>query len=58
MPLGIAALIAAGVPRERVINTMPAAELRAWVAARRANAAARVRRGRTFAALPGGRLAE
>ena len=41
MPLGIAALIAAGVPRERVINTFPRDELLEWVARRRARARSR-----------------
>lgn len=41
MPLGVAALIDAGVPRERVLNTFSADELVDWVAARRARAAAR-----------------
>ncbi|MDQ6847538.1 MAG: PHP domain-containing protein [Candidatus Dormibacteraeota bacterium] len=41
MPLGIATLIEAGVPRERVINTLAHDELVEWVAARRARAAAR-----------------
>ncbi len=50
MPLGIAALITAGVPRERVINAMSAAELREWVAERRAAAVERVRRDRTVTA--------
>ena len=43
MPLGIAALIEAGVPRERVINTLAHDDLRDWIAARRARAAARSR---------------
>ncbi len=43
MPLGIAALIEAGVPRERVINTLAHDDLVEWVAARRARAAARSR---------------
>jgi histidinol phosphatase-like PHP family hydrolase len=47
MPLGIAALINAGVPRERLINTMSVGELREWVSARRATAAVRVRQART-----------
>jgi histidinol phosphatase-like PHP family hydrolase len=47
MPLGVAALISAGVPRERVINAMSAAELREWIARRRAGAAERARRART-----------
>jgi len=39
MPIGIAALISAGVPRERVLNTLGCDELRDWVACRRARAA-------------------
>ena len=41
MPLGIAALIEAGVPRERVINALAPDELVEWVAERRARANAR-----------------
>jgi putative hydrolase len=41
MPLGVAALIEAGVPRERVINTFAHGDLVEWVAARRARASAR-----------------
>jgi histidinol phosphatase-like PHP family hydrolase len=41
MPLGIAALIAAGVPGERVINTLGCDELCEWIAARRRRAQAR-----------------
>ena len=41
MPLGIAALVCAGVPREHVINTFSTAELREWLAHRRARAAGR-----------------
>ncbi len=41
MPLGVAALIEAGVPRERVINAFTVDELVDWVAARRARAARR-----------------
>ncbi len=41
MPLGIAALVEAGVPRQRVINTFGREELAEWIAARRALAAAR-----------------
>lgn len=47
MPLGVAALIAAGVQRDRVINTMSADQLREWIAQRRAGAAERARRART-----------
>jgi len=43
MPLGIAALIVAGIPRERVINTLAHDALVEWVAARRARARARAR---------------
>lgn len=46
MPLGVAALIAAGVPRDRVINTMTTDELREWIARRRGRAAERARRAR------------
>lgn len=49
MPLGVATLIAAGVPRERVLNTMGVEQLRAWVAERRAGARERVRRARVVA---------
>jgi putative hydrolase len=41
MPLGIAALIEAGIPRERVINTFQYDELRQWIRDRRARAATR-----------------
>jgi histidinol phosphatase-like PHP family hydrolase len=41
MPLGVAALIEAGVPRRRVINTFARDQLLEWVAARRARATAR-----------------
>jgi histidinol phosphatase-like PHP family hydrolase len=41
MPLGIAAVIAAGVPRERVINTFSHDELLEWVARRRGRARSR-----------------
>jgi putative hydrolase len=41
MPLGVAALVEAGVPRERVLNTLAPDELLEWVASRRARAAAR-----------------
>jgi histidinol phosphatase-like PHP family hydrolase len=48
MPLGVAALVAAGVPRKRVINTWPVDELLDWVGARRAAAAARVSAARVL----------
>jgi putative hydrolase len=41
MPLGVAALIEAGVPRERVINTFHRDVLLDWIAARRSRAEAR-----------------
>jgi putative hydrolase len=41
MPLGVAALIEAGVPRERVINTFHRDRLLEWIASRRSRAAAR-----------------
>lgn len=40
MPLGIAALVEAGIPRERVINTLARDELVEWIATRRARAGA------------------
>ncbi|MEO8899388.1 MAG: PHP domain-containing protein [Candidatus Dormibacter sp.] len=46
MPLGVAALISAGVPRDRVLNAMTADELREWIAQRRSRAAARDGRAR------------
>jgi histidinol phosphatase-like PHP family hydrolase len=44
MPLGVAALIRAGVPRDQVINAMCTDELREWIAWRRGRAAERARR--------------
>ena len=41
MPLGVTALIEAGVARERVLNTMERDELMDWIAARRGRAARR-----------------
>jgi histidinol phosphatase-like PHP family hydrolase len=49
MPLGVAALVSAGIPRSRVLNTMALGELRDWVAARRSRAAERVRADRVVA---------
>ncbi len=48
MPIGVAALVSAGVPRQRVLNTLPAGELREWIAARRARAATRTAAARTI----------
>lgn len=48
MPLGVAALIQAGVPRGRVINTFARDELGEWIATRRARAAERAARGRVI----------
>jgi putative hydrolase len=45
MPLGVAALIDAGVPRERVLNAMTREELVDWISRRRARAAGRQRVG-------------
>ena len=41
MRFGVAALAAAGIPPERVLNTLPLEGLTAWVAERRARAASR-----------------
>lgn len=46
MPIGVAALINAGVPQEQVINTLTTAGLLDWLAARRSRAAERARRDR------------
>jgi histidinol phosphatase-like PHP family hydrolase len=46
MPLGVAALITAGVPRGRVLNAMTANELREWIGQRRGRAAERAGRAR------------
>jgi hypothetical protein len=48
MPIGVAALVRAGVPRDRVLNTLPTGELREWIAARRARAASRVAAARVI----------
>jgi histidinol phosphatase-like PHP family hydrolase len=55
MPIGVAALAAAGMPRERVLNTMHLDELRDWIAARRSRAASRVAAARVMVSRPGPR---
>ncbi|MDQ2959843.1 MAG: PHP domain-containing protein [Candidatus Dormibacteraeota bacterium] len=48
MPLGIAALVLAGVPRARVVNAMATDQVREWVQARRGRAAERARAARVL----------